>query len=55
MEPRLAVTAADQHRRFELIIRSDPELTRLLAVLRDLALPQWRLSRAACIRRSGTS
>ena len=43
MEPRPAVTAADQHRRFELIIRSDAGLMRLLTILRELALPQWRL------------
>src|SRR5438067_7006830 len=48
MEPRPAVTAADQHRRFELIIRADPGLMRLLAVLRELALPQWRLV-AGCL------
>jgi len=44
MEPRPAVTAADQHRRFELIIRSDAGLMRLLAILRELAPPQWRLA-----------
>jgi hypothetical protein len=48
MEPRLAVTAADQHRCFELIICSDPGLMRLLTVLRELALPQWRLV-AGCL------
>src|SRR4051794_20375438 len=48
MEPRPAVTAADQRRRFELIIRADPGLMRLLAVLRELALPQWRLV-AGCL------
>jgi len=48
MEPRPAVTAADQHRRFELIIRSDAGLMRLLTILRELALPQWRLV-AGCL------
>jgi uncharacterized protein len=48
MEPRPAVTAADQHRRFELIIRSDVGLMRLLTILRELALPQWRLV-AGCL------
>jgi uncharacterized protein len=48
MEPRLAVTAADQRRRFELIIRSDPGLMRLLTILRELALLQWRLV-AGCL------
>ena len=48
MEPRPAVTAADQRRRFEAIIRADPGLMRLLAVLRELALPQWRLV-AGCL------
>ena len=42
------VNAADQQRRFELIIRADPELMRLLSVLRELALPQWRLV-AGCL------
>jgi hypothetical protein len=42
------VTAADQHRRFELIIRADPGLMRLLVILRELALPQWRLV-AGCL------
>jgi hypothetical protein len=42
------VTAADQRRRFEHIIRADPGLTRLLAVLRELGLPQWRLV-AGCL------
>jgi hypothetical protein len=37
------VSAADQRRRFELIIRADPGLMRLLSVRRELALPQWRL------------
>jgi uncharacterized protein len=48
MEPRLAVTAPDQHRRFELIIRADPGLMRLLTILRELALPQWRMV-AGCL------
>src|SRR5947208_12145849 len=48
MGPRPAVTAADQRRRFEAIIRADPGLMRLLAVLRELALPQWRLV-AGCL------
>jgi len=48
MEPRPAVTAVDQHRRFELIIRSDAGLMRLLTILRELALPQWRLV-AGCL------
>ena len=39
MEPRPAVTAADQRRRFEAIIRADPGLMRLLGVLRELPLP----------------
>ena len=42
------VNAVDQRRRFELIIRADPGLTRLLSVLRELALPQWRLV-AGCL------
>jgi hypothetical protein len=48
MGPRPAVTAADQRRRFDAIIRADPGLMRLLAVLRELALPQWRLV-AGCL------
>src|SRR5947209_5379862 len=48
MEPRLAVTATDQRRRFELIIRADPGLMRLLTILRELPLPQWRLV-AGCL------
>src|SRR5436190_13746227 len=48
MEPRPAVNAADQRRRFEAIVRADPGLMRLLAVLRELALPQWRLV-AGCL------
>ena len=48
MEPRPAVIAADQRRRFELIIRADPGLMHLLAALRELALPQWRLV-AGCL------
>jgi hypothetical protein len=48
MGPRLAVTAADRHRRFELIIRADPGLMRLLVIMRELALPQWRLV-AGCL------
>src|SRR5436305_14424500 len=48
MGPRPAVTAADQRRRFEAIIRADPELMRLLAVLREFALPQWRVV-AGCL------
>ena len=48
MGPRPAVTAADQRRRFEAIIRADPGLMHLLAGLRELALPQWRLV-AGCL------
>jgi uncharacterized protein len=48
MGPRSTVTAADQRRRFDAIIRADPGLMRLLAVLRELALPQWRLV-AGCL------
>ncbi|HEU0155042.1 MAG TPA: nucleotidyltransferase family protein, partial [Stellaceae bacterium] len=40
-------TAEDRHR-FEAIIRADPDLMRLLAVLRDLRLPEWRLV-AGCL------
>lgn len=39
-----------QHQRqlFERIVRADPDLMRLLAALRDLGLPQWRLV-AGCL------
>lgn len=42
-----AEDAARAHR-LEAIIRADPGLMRLLAVLRDLGLPQWRLV-AGCL------
>jgi uncharacterized protein len=35
-------------RRFEAIIRGDPDLMRLLRAIRPLALPQWRLV-AGCV------
>jgi hypothetical protein len=38
----------DLERRLEAIIRSDPDLMRLLARLRELRLPQWRLV-AGCL------
>ena len=41
-------TDAGQASRFEAIIRADPELMRLLAALRGLRLPQWRLV-AGCL------
>jgi uncharacterized protein len=37
-----------QRHRFEVIIRSDPDLMRLLARLREIRLPQWRLV-AGCL------
>jgi hypothetical protein len=40
--------SAGQLRRFEAIIRSDPELMRLLVQLCDISLPQWRLV-AGCL------
>jgi hypothetical protein len=36
------------HDRFEAIIRADPDLMALLARLRDIGLPQWRLV-AGCL------
>ncbi|MGH7062912.1 MAG: nucleotidyltransferase family protein, partial [Stellaceae bacterium] len=40
--------AAAELRRFETITRADPDLMRLLGVLRGLRLPQWRLV-AGCL------
>ena len=37
-----------QRHRFEVIIRSDPDLMRLLTQLREIRLPQWRLV-AGCL------
>jgi hypothetical protein len=41
-------TPQEQLRRFETIVRSDPDLMRLLACIRDVQLPQWRLV-AGCL------
>src|ERR1700687_3862768 len=38
----------EQLRRFEAIVRSDPDLMRLLGVIRGIRLPQWRLV-AGCL------
>ena len=38
----------EQQRRFEAIIRGDPDLMRLLASIRGVRLPQWRLV-AGCL------
>ena len=35
-------------RRFEAIVRSDPDLMRLLGAIRGIRLPQWRLV-AGCL------
>jgi uncharacterized protein len=43
-----ATPAQEQLRRFETIIRSDPDLMQLLAIIRKLRLPQWRLV-AGCL------
>lgn len=43
-----AKLAAEQRRRFEAIVRADPDLMHLLARLRGLRLPQWRLV-AGCL------
>jgi uncharacterized protein len=39
---------SDHHRRFEAIVRADPDLMRLLHAIRPLRLPQWRLV-AGCL------
>ena len=41
-------TKTEQHRRFEAIIRADPDLMRLLRAIRRIGLPQWRLV-AGCL------
>src|SRR6266480_3839537 len=38
----------EQRRRFETIVRSDPDLMQLLASIRGVQLPQWRLV-AGCL------
>jgi hypothetical protein len=38
----------EQRRRFEEIVRSDPDLMRLLVQLREIRLPEWRLV-AGCL------
>jgi hypothetical protein len=43
-----AQISEEQSRRFEAIIRSDPDLLQLLATLRGVRLPQWRLV-AGCL------
>jgi uncharacterized protein len=43
-----AAVAAEEQRQFEAIIRADRDLMRLLACLRGLQLPQWRLV-AGCL------
>ena len=41
-------TKSEQQRRFEAIIRADPDLMRLLRAIRSIGLPQWRLV-AGCL------
>jgi hypothetical protein len=41
-------TKSEQQRRFEAIIRADPDLMRLLRAIRRIGLPQWRLV-AGCL------
>ncbi len=46
--PPVEKPVPEQLCRFESIVRSDPDLMRLLASIRGLALPQWRLV-AGCL------
>ena len=49
VEPGPRPTAKSEHlRRFEAIVRADPDLMRLLQEIRTLRLPQWRLV-AGCL------
>jgi hypothetical protein len=45
---RAVRTGEPDHQRFERIVRADPDLMHLLAVMRGLELPQWRLV-AGCL------
>lgn len=44
----MSLTDPEHHRRLAAIVRADPDLMRLLAAARFLALPQWRLV-AGCL------
>jgi hypothetical protein len=48
LDRRMSPPDSEHHRRLAAIVRADPDLMRLLAAARDLALPQWRLV-AGCL------